>query len=98
MRISLVLLLLLLASPAEAQVHQMICSSVDAPGVSITALPGGNHQLLIGACGQYLVVHVGRSAHGLALVGDTTFTWGGASATPAHGTQPDNLMTMRPIV
>lgn len=98
MRISLVLLLLVLASPAEAQVHQMVCSSIDAPGVSITALPGGNHQLLIGACGQYLVVHVGRSAHGLALVGDTTFTWGGASATPAHGTQPDNLMTMRPIV
>jgi len=98
MRFASVLFLLALDTPAEAQVHQMLCSSVDAPGVSITALPGASHQLLIAACGQYQVVHIERCAHGLILVGDATFTWAGASSTPSHGTAPDNLMTMRPLV
>jgi hypothetical protein len=94
----LVLLTLSLAAPARAQVHQMICNSVDAPGVSLTALPGDGHRVLAGACGTYMVLRVQASAHGLEVVGDTTFTWAGASAAAPDGSDPDYLQTMRPLV
>ncbi len=100
MRLSLPALVLLLglAAPARAQVHQMICSSTDAPGVSITSLPGAGHRLLVGACGTYLVMRVERAAEGLTAVGETVFSWAGASTAPTRGTEPDHLMTMRPLV
>ena len=94
----LVVVVLFVAAPGRAQVHQMICNSVDAPGVSITALPGDGHRLLVGACGTYMVLRVERGAHGLEVVGDTTFTWAGASAPPRDGSDPDFVQTMRPVV
>jgi hypothetical protein len=93
---SLVVILSLFAVPARAQVHQMLCSSVDAPGVTLTALPG--RRVLVGACGTYLVLHAERGAHGLSAVGDATFAWGGAAAAPTDGADPDSLHTMTPLV
>lgn len=101
MRLCFVAALVLLGwtPPARAQVHQMLCSSTDAPGVSLTMLPGDGHRVLVGACGTYLVMHVERRAEGLTAVGDRVFSWGGASTAPAHaGDEPDHLMTMRPLV
>lgn len=88
--------LVLLAAPTRAQVHQMICSSVDAPGTSLTTLP--NHRVLVGACGTYLVLHVERGPSGLSAIGDATFTWAGAAAAPTDGSDPDTLQTLRPLV
>lgn len=95
---ALVAVMLALAAPARAQVHQMICNSVDAPGVSITQLPGDGHRLLVGACGHYHVIRVERGPHGLVAVGDASFVWGGAAPAPTDGSDPNNLMTMRPLV
>ncbi len=91
-------LVLALATPARAQVHQLICSSVDAPGTSLTLLPGDDHRVLVGACGTYIALHVERGPSGLTAVGDATFAWSGAAAAPTDGTDPDTLQTVRPLV
>ena len=93
-------LVVLVACPltAHAQVHQMICNSIDAPGVSLTALPGETHRILVGACGTYMVLRVEQGAHGLVAIGEATFTWAGAAAAPDDGSDPDTLQTMRPLV
>lgn len=88
----------LVTASAHAQVHQLVCSSVDAPGTSLTMLPGSGHRLLVGACGTYLAMHVERGASGLTAVGDATFTWGGAAAVPSDGSAANTLQTLRPIV
>jgi hypothetical protein len=78
---------------ARAQVHQMICNSTDAPGVSITVLPGAPGRVLVGGCGKYIVLHVTRGPSGLVAVGDATFTWAAAVTDATH-----TMATMRPVL
>lgn len=97
--LAVALALAIVAAPpsASAQAHQMLCSSTDAAGVTITVLGGSPVRLLIGACGTYVVAHVERGPSGLFAVGDHTFAWGGAAATGTTG-EANTLETMAPVV
>ena len=88
-----------LPATARAQVHQMVCASVDAPGVSLTLLPGTPPRVLIGACGTYIVLHIERGPGGLTAVGDASFAWGGAAhGASADPSTPNTSTTLAPVV